>query len=38
MLAQLVAGHQVRQIAEEGSVSEAPVRTQVKSVPSKLGF
>ena len=37
MLAQLVAGRQVRQIAEEGSVSEATVRTQVKSVLSKLG-
>ncbi len=37
VLAQLVAGRQVRQIAEEGSVSEATVRTQVKSVLSKLG-
>ncbi len=37
VLAQLVAGRQVRQIAEAGSVSEATVRTQVKSVLSKLG-
>ena len=37
VLAELVAGRQVRQIAAEGSVSEATVRTQVKSVLSKLG-
>lgn len=36
VLGQLMDGHQVRQIAETSVVSEATVRTQVKSILSKL--
>jgi DNA-binding NarL/FixJ family response regulator len=36
-LAGVVAGHQVRQIAESATVAEATVRTQVKSILAKLG-
>lgn len=36
VLGQLMDGHQVRQIAENSVVSEATVRTQVKSILSKL--
>jgi two-component system nitrate/nitrite response regulator NarL len=37
VLGGLVAGHHVRQIAADATVSEATVRTQVKAVLSKLG-
>ena len=37
VLAQLVAGRSVRAIAEEGFVSEATVRTQVRAILTKLG-
>jgi two-component system nitrate/nitrite response regulator NarL len=36
VLAHLMRGHNVRDIAEEGVVSEATVRTQVKSILAKL--
>lgn len=37
VLAQLIEGHTVRDIARAGVVSEATVRTQVKSILGKLG-
>ena len=37
ILGHLMDGHQVREIAQEGYVSEATVRTQVKSILAKLG-
>ena len=37
VLGHLIAGHQVREIARIGVISEATVRTQVKSILSKLG-
>jgi two-component system, NarL family, nitrate/nitrite response regulator NarL len=37
VLAHLMRGHTVREIAETGVVSEATVRTQVKSILAKLG-
>ena len=36
MLRQLMQGHQVREIARLNVVSEATVRTQVKSILAKL--
>lgn len=36
VLGQLMKGHQVREIAEDSVVSEATVRTQVKSILAKL--
>lgn len=37
ILVEMMNGHQVREIAQESVVSEATVRTQVKSILAKLG-